>query len=95
MINRELAKIGLFALSVLFASGLNVQSSEGDYRKDCPTAREWASTIERGNWYIGSGFGLVSNKNITVGRAAYLNDFGQTAPNWSVHEVAYLVPGGL
>lgn len=49
------------------------------------------TTIERGNWYIGSNYGMVSNNNIKVGKVAYSDDFSKTAPAWFVHEGAHLV----
>lgn len=49
------------------------------------------TTIERGNWYMNSDYGLVSNNNIKVGRNVYSDDFSQSNPAWFVHEGAHLV----
>lgn len=49
------------------------------------------TTIERGNWFVRSKFGMVSNNNIKVGKLAYSDDFSQTAPEWFIHEGAHLV----
>jgi hypothetical protein len=51
----------------------------------------YQTTIERGNLYMRSAFGLVSNNNIKVGKLAYSDDFSQTAPEWFIHEGAHLV----
>jgi len=49
------------------------------------------TTIERGNWYMHPGFGMVSNNNIKVGRSAYSDDFSKSDPAWFVHEGVHLV----
>ncbi|CTQ53113.1 hypothetical protein LP7551_01634 [Roseibium album] len=51
----------------------------------------YQTTIELGNLYVRSKFGMVSNNNIKVGKLAYSDDFSQTAPEWFIHEGAHLV----